>query len=166
MPPGHRAANGFFGSPTSSFRESEEIEMRLSAVVAAVTVLGAAPALAQDSVAAQLCRYTPCNIVIEWGSSGANQPDVDQRYGAPSELEASFRNRLRDGGFTLGAGEGATIMTVRVTMNNAALCDALPGTGSSYKCKTASRAAVVFSGGSMAKPVPPIDVIPRCGDPK
>src|SRR5439155_6227696 len=86
--------------------------------------------------------------------------------GAPSELEAGLRNRLRDGGFTLGAGEGATIMTVRITMNNSALCDALPGTGSSYKCKTASRAAVVFSGGSMAKPVPPIDVIPRCGDPK
>ena len=36
----------------------------------------------------------------------------------PSELEAGLRNRLRDGGFTLGAGEGATIMTVRITMNN------------------------------------------------
>src|SRR5437773_9609788 len=117
--------------------------MRLSTIALAMTVLGAAPAFAQDSVAAQLCHYAPCNIVIEWGSSGANQPDVDQRYGAPSELEAGLRNRLRDGGFTLGAGEGATIMTVRITMNNSALCDALPGTGSSYKCKTASRAAVV-----------------------
>src|SRR5438552_12325159 len=117
--------------------------MRRSMLVPAIAAAVACAAGAQDTTAALGCQRSACNIVIEWGSSGANQPDVDQRYGAPSELEAGLRNRLRDGGFTLGAGEGTTIMTVRITMNNSALCDALPGTGSSYKCKTASRAAVV-----------------------
>jgi hypothetical protein len=138
--------------------------MRISILVSA-TVLAAIPALAGAQDAAKgLCRQTACSVAFEW--SGGNAPDPDRRYGSPGDLEQAFVSRLEALGFDI-EDHAASVLTLRVTMENAAMCDAMPGTDTDMSCHTASRASVVFASSDPAVKAPaPVDVHPHCADPK
>jgi hypothetical protein len=141
--------------------------MRTKWITLAIAVLVAAPAVA----AAQTnpCAEKPCNIVFEWGNSGANPPDVDRRFGAPADLETGFLSALSAAGWKVAtnAGSSGVMVTVRLTPQNKVLCEAMPGVNPDYTCHTVNRAAIVFvSGDSAIKAPSRVDVNARCSDPK
>src|SRR5258705_9525357 len=74
------------------------------------------------------CADRPCNVVFEWGNA-STPPDVDRKYGAPSELENAFLSGLQSGGWRVVASQSQSSMTitVRLTPQNKALCDTMPG---------------------------------------
>ena len=136
-------------------------------VIATAVVVLAAPraSSAQDSTLA--CHVTPCGVTFEWGN-GNNIPDPDRRYGAPSDMELVFLSRLQELGFKAGrGGDAASVILVRLTPLNRAICESMSGTNTDYSCHTVDRAAItVRLENSDAKPVPRVDVIARCSDPK
>lgn len=141
--------------------------MRKSLLVACALGALLSPVAARAQ-ATRPCSTSPCNIVFDWGNGG-NPPDVDRRYGAPSELESTFISGLQAAGFRLAASGQPSSMTItlRLTAQNRALCDALPGVNPDYSCHTVQRGAVVFTpNDSTQKQVSRIDVNPRCSDPK
>ena len=114
------------------------------------------------------CAEHTCNIVYDWGNGGTS-PDVDRRYGAPSELEANLTGGLASAGWRFASSGQTSSMTitVRISPQNKALCDTMPGVNPDYTCHTVSRAAIVFTpNDSTQKPISRIDVNPRCSDPK
>ena len=130
----------------------------------ALVVLVARGASAQDAPLA--CQATPCAVTFEWGN-GNTPPDPDRRYGAPSDMESTFLSRLQELGFkTTRAGEGGAAITVRLTPLNRAICEAMSGTNTDYSCHTVDRAAITVRVDEGTKPVPRVDVIARCSDPK
>lgn len=126
----------------------------------------AAPAVA--AAQANPCVEHPCNVVFEWGTA-ATPPDVDRKYGAPSELENAFLFGLQNAGwrFVSSQSQSSMTITVRVTPQNRALCDTMPGVNPDYSCHTVSRASIVFTPiDETQKPISRVDIQPRCSDPK
>ena len=133
-------------------------------LAAAGIMLVARGAPAQDSTL--VCHVTPCAVTFEWGN-GNTPPDPDRRYGAPSDMESVFLSRLQELGFnTTRGGEGASAITVRLTPLTRAICEAMSGTNTDYSCHTVDRAAITVRQQEGVKPVPRLDVIARCSDPK
>jgi hypothetical protein len=122
-------------------------------------------AAAQDSTLA--CHVLPCAVSFEWGNSNT-PPDPDRRYGAPTDMESVFLSRLQELGFNTTRGaEGGSAITVRLTPLNRAICETMSGTNTDYSCHTVDRAAItVRLDNPDAKPIPRVDVIARCSDPK
>lgn len=140
------------------------IELSAGLALAAVVLVSPRVASAQDSTLA--CHVTDCSVVFEWGNNN-NPPDPDRRYGAPSDLESVFVSRLQELGFKTSRGAGAaSSITVRLTPLNRAICESMSGTNTDYSCHTVDRAAITLRQEEAAKPVPRIDVIARCSDPK
>jgi hypothetical protein len=140
------------------------IELLTGVAVAAVFVASPRSASAQDSTLA--CHVAPCSVTFEWGN-GNTPPDPDRRYGAPSDMESVFISRLQELGFKVSRGaEALSAITVRLTPLNRAICESMSGTNTDYSCHTVDRAAITVRQEETAKPVPRIDVIARCSDPK
>lgn len=141
--------------------------MRAALVALGLATVSAAPLLAQDS-SAVACRAAPCVITFEWGNGGAMPPDPDRRYGAPSELESAFIERLQELGFNVSrTGAASTTLAVRIMPHDRALCDMSVGTNPDYSCHTAERAMITIQqADAPAKSVRRVDVNPRCADPK
>lgn len=140
--------------------------MRIDWKCVALAVAIGAPAIAGAQTPAP-CTDHPCNIVFDWGNG--NTPDVDRKYGAPSELENAFIAGLQGAGWRFVASQSQSSMTitVRLTPQNRALCDTMPGVNPDYKCHTVARGAVVFTPlEETQKQIPRIDINPRCSDPK
>ena len=74
-----------------------------------------------------------CALVFDWGNGGS-APDVDRKYGSPSEVEASITRVLTGAGFHLtSAGQPASMtITVRLSEKKKALCDTMPGLNPDY----------------------------------
>lgn len=127
-------------------------------------LLVARGAAAQDPPLA--CQITSCSVTFEWGN-GNTPPDPDRRYGSPTDMESIFLSRLQELGFkTARGGETMSAITVRLTPLNRAICDSMSGTNTDYSCHTVDRAAITIRQDEGAKPVPRVDVIARCSDPK
>ena len=140
------------------------IELSAGLALAAVILVSPRAASAQDSTLA--CHVTACSVTFEWGN-GNTPPDPDRRYGAPADMESVFLSRLQELGFkTSRAGEAMSAITVRLTPLNKAICESMSGTNTDYSCHTVDRAAITVRQEETAKPVPRIDVIARCSDPK
>jgi hypothetical protein len=141
--------------------------MHLPLAAAAVALLSASAVLAQDSTSI-VCHTAPCVVTFEWGNSGSVPPDPDRRYGAPSELESSFVSGLQQAGLQVSrSGAAPTVLLVRITPQNRALCDAAVGTNPDYSCHTAQRAAITIQRSDSVKGgVTRVDINPRCTDPK
>jgi hypothetical protein len=140
--------------------------MRTNWITLALGAVLAVPAV----TAAQTnpCGDKACNVVFEWGGSGASQPDVDRRFGAPADVETSFRSALSAAGWKVATSNpGGVTITVRLTPQNRVLCEAMPGVNPDYSCHTVNRAAIVFvSADTSIKAPGRIDVNARCSDPK
>ena len=141
------------------------MRIELSIGIALAGVIWVAPgAAAQDSTS--ICRATACSVTFEWGNS-SSPPDPDRRYGAPTDMESIFLARLEELGFkTTRGGDGTTVITVRLTPLNRAICDSMSGTNTDYSCHTVDRAAITVRQEETAKPIQRVDVIARCSDPK
>jgi hypothetical protein len=140
------------------------IELLAGVTVAAVFFASPRAASAQDST--QACHVTACSVTFEWGN-GNTPPDPDRRYGAPSDMESVFISRLQELGFKVSrGGEAMSAITVRLTPLNRAICESMSGTNTDYSCHTVDRAAITLRQEETAKPIPRIDVIARCSDPK
>jgi hypothetical protein len=114
------------------------------------------------------CAIGGCSVVFDWGNGGSS-PDVDRRYGAPSDLESSFLSGLTSAGFRItSTGQpSAMTITMRISPQNKALCDTMPGVNPDYTCHTVQRASVLFTANdSTVKQLQRIEVNPRCSDPK
>lgn len=138
------------------------IPITLALFAAVATVAAPATVRAQSNP----CGEKLCNLVFDWGGS---QPDVDRRYGAPSEMENAITAGLTAAGWRFAsAGQASTMtLTFRLTPQKKALCDTMPGVSPDYSCHTVSRAAVVFTpNDSTQKALARVDVNPRCSDPK
>src|SRR4029078_5819763 len=82
-------------------------------------------------------------------------------------MESVFLSRLKDLGFkTSRGGDALSAITVRLTPLNRAICEAMSGTNTDYSCHTVDRVAITGRQEETAKPIPRIDVIARCSDPK
>jgi hypothetical protein len=140
--------------------------LRTSLGFIGLIALAAAQLGAQDSTHV-FCRQSACAVMFDW-SNGSTPPDPDRRYGAPSELEAAFRSRLTAAGYKVAASQPASAtITVRLTPQTRALCDAMEGMNPDYSCHTVARATIVFSSSEPnAAPTARVDVNPRCADPK
>jgi hypothetical protein len=139
------------------------IDLPVATVLAGVMFL-ARGASAQDSTLT--CQATACGVVFEWGN-GNTPPDPDRRYGAPSDMESVFLSRLQELGFrTARGGDAASVITIRLTPLNRAICESMSGTNTDYSCHTVDRAAITVRQDETAKPIPRIEVIARCSDPK
>ena len=139
------------------------IDLTVGLTIAAIVLL-ARGASAQDSTLA--CHARPCAVTFEWGN-GNSPPDPDRRYGAPSDMESVFLSRLQELGFNVArGGEAMSAITVRLTPLSRAICDQMSGTNTDYSCHTVDRAAITVRQDETAKPVPRVDVIARCSDPK
>ena len=140
------------------------IELLAGVTVAVVFFASPRAASAQDST--QACHVTACSVTFEWGN-GNTPPDPDRRYGAPSDMESVFISRLQELGFKVSrGGEAMSAITVRLTPLNRAICESMSGTNTDYSCHTVDRAAITVRQEETAKPIPRIDVIARCSDPK
>ena len=142
--------------------------MRTNWIRLAIAVALAAPFVASAQEQTNPCADHPCNVVFEWGNS-SQTPDVDRKFGAPSELENAFMTGLQNRGWRIVPSQAQASMTIRVrlTEEKKALCDTMPGVNPDYTCHTVSRAAVVFTANdSTAKPLARMDMNPRCSDPK
>ncbi|HSQ31737.1 MAG TPA: hypothetical protein VLN49_17890 [Gemmatimonadaceae bacterium] len=141
--------------------------MRAALIALGFAAVSAARLLAQDSTAVA-CQAAPCVITFEWGNGGSMPPDPDRRYGAPSELEAAFLERLQELGFKVSrTGPAPTTLLVRISPHDRALCDMSVGTNPDYSCHTAERATVTIQqADAPPKSVRRVDVNPRCADPK
>jgi len=141
--------------------------MRIELAVGFALVSGAffaRGASAQDSTL--VCQVNACGVTFEWGN-GSTPPDPDRRYGAPSDLESVFLSRLQELGFkTARGGDAASSITVRLTPLNRAICESMSGTNTDYSCHTVDRAAITVRQEEAGKPIPRVDVIARCSDPK
>ena len=112
------------------------------------------------------CKAKPCQVVFDWGD-GSVMPDVDRKYGSPAALENAFIQTMNDAGWVVSPSTSTVLMTVRVFVQNRALCDAVPGFEPDYSCHTAQRASVLLqSNDSGFKSPGRLDVTPRCPDPK
>jgi len=140
--------------------------LRISLGFIGIVALAAAPLAAQDSTHV-FCRESACVVVFDW-SNGGSPPDPDRRYGASSELEATFRSRLTAAGYKIAANPPAPgTITVRLTPQTRALCDTMEGMNPDYSCHTVARASILFSATDpTAAPKAHVDVSPRCSDPK
>lgn len=137
--------------------------------IARVVLLAAAmtlPALARAQT--NPCAERACKVIFDWGNGGGTTPDVDRRFGAPSTLESVFGETLSGAGWKVKGGADAVVtLTVRVTPQTRALCEAMPGVNPDYSCHTVSRAAVLFNSSDAALKMPGrVDIVPRCSDPK
>jgi hypothetical protein len=115
------------------------------------------------------CADKTCRIVFDWGNGGSAVPDVDRRFGAPSGLENIFAQTLNESGwkFVTGSAPASLTITVRLTPQNKALCETMPGVNPDYSCHTVQRAAIVFTANdSTQKSIGRVEVTPRCSDPK
>jgi hypothetical protein len=141
------------------------IDLFVAAALAAIIVASPRTVSAQDSTVA--CRLTTCAVTFEWGNANT-LPDPDRRYGAPSDMESMFLSRLQELGFrTARSGEAASTITVRLTPLNRAICESMSGTNTDYSCHTVDRAAItVRQENAESTPIPRVDVIARCADPK
>ena len=139
------------------------IELSIGLALAGITGF-ARGAAAQDSTL--VCHLSPCSVTFEWGN-GNTPPDPDRRYGAPTDMESVFLSRLQELGFkTARGGEASSAITVRLTPLNRAICESMSGTNTDYSCHTVDRAAITVRQDETARPIPRIDVIARCSDPK
>ena len=137
------------------------IELSIGLVLVVCVARGAT---AQESTL--VCQASPCSVTFEWGN-GNTPPDPDRRYGAPTDMESVFISRLQELGFkTARGGETASAITVRLTPLNRAICESMSGTNTDYSCHTVDRAAITVRQDETAKPIPRMDVIARCSDPK
>lgn len=142
------------------------MRIELSVGVALVAALIASPRIASAQDSTLVCHGTACAVTFEWGN-GNTIPDPDRRYGSPADLETMFLSRLQELGFkTTRSGDAASTITVRLTPLNRAICESMSGTNTDFSCHTVDRAAITVRQEEAAKPIPRVDVIARCSDPK
>jgi hypothetical protein len=124
-------------------------------------------ALAQDSSSAPApCVQKPCVLVIDWGpGKTAGSYGADRRYGSGDDFEASIRRSLAARGIRVADALGAELtITLRPKVDTRAMCDELPGTGTSYACAAMSDVAITFASGDAATKAPSaLRLSNRCG---
>jgi hypothetical protein len=105
--------------------------------------------------------------VFDWGNgTTAVSYGSDRRYGAPADFEAGVRQLLTERGFkvTDRLADAAMVITLRMSMNNSAMCDFLPGTNTDRTCHTVRDAGITFTRSDpAAKQLGSTRIVNRCG---
>jgi hypothetical protein len=126
--------------------------------------------IAQEPAPAPVvCRASACLLEFDWGGGQTAASIInDRRYGAGTDFENALKQRLNEKGFRIvdPGGTAGLKATLRLAMNNNALCDFMAGLNPDRSCKTLRDVNVTFTpNDTTIRKINSQRITNRCGDP-